>query len=213
MSSAEDRIRELAKKSAIDEPEAARLLAAVRSTPLDRGAARWNPFERWSGERTALAGVAIALVAIAMARLDVRTDGALDLHRAASVSFRTAVIDQVAAFPLTAVVHWAIARALTPKVRFVDVLGAVGLARAPAVIAMPVLAVLAPAPSPATFAQPLVLVAALFAVMGLGFHIFALVLGFRTATGFRGGRLTLAFLGALLAGEVASKVFLHFLTP
>jgi hypothetical protein len=213
MSSPEDRIRDLAKKSAIGEADAARLLAAVRSTRPEVGASRWNPFERWSGERTALMGVAIALVAVAMSRLHVRTDGALDIHRAHGASLGTALLDQVAAFPLAALSQWGIARALTTKVRFVDILGAVGLARLPAVVMMPIVALLAPAapPSPPAL-SPLLLVVALITLVGLGFHIYWLVLGFRTATGFRGGKLTLAFLGALVAGEVASKIFIHFVS-
>jgi hypothetical protein len=156
-------------------------------------------------------GVAVALVAVAMSRLDVRTDGALDVHRAHGVSLGTALLDQVAAFPLAAVAQWGIARALTPKVRFVDILGAVGLARLPAVLMMPVVSVLAPQPSPPAL-SPLLLVVALITTVGIGFHIYWLVLGFRTATGFRGGKLTLAFLGALVAGEVASRIFIHLVS-
>jgi hypothetical protein len=211
MSSPEDRIRDLARKSAIDEAEAARLLAAVRPRSDVATASRWDPFERWSGERTALMGVAIALAAVAMSRLGVRTDGALDVHRAHDVSLVTAFLDQVAAFPLAAAAQWAVARAFTANVRFIDVLGAVGLARLPAILMMPVVGLLAPAPLPPALGARL-LVVALVSLAGIGFHIYGLVLGFRTATGFRGGKLTLTFLGALFVSEVASKVFLHLVS-
>jgi len=208
MSSPEDRIKELAKKSAIDPAEAERLLAAVRTPPLRPARSIWNPFERVSGEVASVLGIPIALVALAMSHFDLRTDGVVSMHHVAKgVPLSVAALDQVLAFPFAAVVLWIAARIAAKQVRFVDILGTVGLARLPVALIMVPLAPLEQYVGPAAkLTHPLVLLSVLIALGGMGFHIFLLVVGFRTATGLHGARLTVTFVSALAVAEITAQI-------
>jgi hypothetical protein len=206
MTSTEERIKEIARARAIPESEAAELLAAVR--PKTSG--KRSLFDRWSGEVTSIAGVVVALAGVATSRLGVRYDGALDLHIVPPpVALRAAIVDQVVAVGLTAVIMWAVARAFARNVRVVDVLGAVGVSRLPAVVASVPLALLVPlVPMPPGKPNAAVFVVALVALFAVGLQVYLLVLGFRTATGLRGGRLAKAFVAALVAAEILAKLAL-----
>jgi len=210
MSSPEERIRELVRTRGLDQADAEGLLAAVRPPPRESK----NPFERWSGEVTSVAGALVAGAALATSRLGVRYDGALDLHVVpAAVPLKTALLDQLVAFPLTALVLWGVAKALSRGVRFIDVLGVAGVARLPLVLLAAPLTWL----TPHVPREPGQASAALFAVLGLalvgiGAHITLLVLGFRATTAARGGRLAGAFVGALVAAEVVTKVVFVLVT-
>jgi hypothetical protein len=189
----------------LEHADAQRLLDAVRPA-VARSA--WNPFERWSGEVTTAIGVLASIGGIATSRLGVRYDGALDLHLSSrAVPIAQAVVDQVLAFPLTALVFVIAARRLAPTVRIVDVVGAVGLSRVPVVLGAIPLALLTSAVRiDPTKPSAALLVIALLALAVVGAQIFSLVVGFRTATGARGGALASTFVIALVVAEIVSKV-------
>jgi hypothetical protein len=212
--SAEERIKKLARAQSLDDEDAARQLEAVRPAPVTerRESLLANPFARYGGAVTSAAGVAIALVSLLASRWGLRFDGTLDLHTTGiPVPLRTAVADQLVAIPLTALVFWVFARLATRSVRFVDVLGVVGVARGPAVLlAIPVALFAfrhAPDTGPTPTSPALVFVIAA-ALAGLGSQIYLLFVGFRTASGLRGGGLTWRFIAALVLAEIASKVAL-----
>jgi hypothetical protein len=201
----EERIRELAKQSAIDPAEAERLLAAVRPPALAPPRSK-NPFERWSGERASLVGLAVSALAFGISLLGVRFDGVLDLHAAKDVSFRTVLLDQILAFPVAALVFWLVARVAARHVRLVDVVGTVGLARGPGVLmAIPVALLDGNSGGHGRFTVS-VMAAAFVARIGSGVQVYLLVVGFRTATGLRGARLTISFVTALFLAEVIAKI-------
>ncbi len=215
MISAEERIKKLARAQSLDAGDAERLLDAVR--PGARTGERRrrlsvlsNPFDRWSGETTSLIGALLALAGLATSRLGVRYDGALDLHVSpVAVPLGVAVLDQLLAVGLTSLVMWGVAR-LVSRARFVDVLGAVGVSRAPAVLVAVPLALLVPLiPHDYTKTNlPVVLAIALLGLAGVVAQVWLLVLGFRTATGARGGRLASALIGGLFAAELLVKIVL-----
>jgi hypothetical protein len=212
MISAEERIKELALAQSMDAADAERLLDAVRPCARtgERRSVLANPFDRWSGETTSLIGALLALAGLATSRLGVRYDGALDLHVSpGAVPMGVAVLDQLLAVGLTSLVMWGVAR-LVSRARFVDVLGAVGVSRAPAVLIAVPLALLVPLlPHDYTKTNlPVVLAIALLGLAGVVAQVWILVLGFRTATGARGGRLASALIGGLFAAELLVKLVL-----
>ena len=210
MTSPEERIRELARARGLEASDTEGLLAAVR--PVTRKSK--NPFDRWSGEATSALGAGLALVALATSRLGIRYDGALDMHVTGSaVPPATALLDQLVAVPLTALVFWAAARLIARGVRFIDILGVVGASRLPLILVAVPIALLTPhlpkdpsRPNAALFAM------IALALVGVGVHITLLVLGFRATTAGRGGRLAGAFIGALVGAEVITKIVLALVT-
>jgi hypothetical protein len=67
----------------------------------------------------------VSMLGLAVSRLGVRFDGALDLHTTkAPVALSVALLDQAVAFPLTALAFWISARIAAPRTRIVDMLGA-----------------------------------------------------------------------------------------
>jgi hypothetical protein len=214
MTSPEQRIKELVRARGIEGTDAEDLLASVRPRPATK---THNLFERFDGQVTSVAGVAIALVAFGVSRLNVRFDGALDMHVAkAPFSLGVALCDQLVALPLTAVVMWIAARlaASTSRVRFIDVLGLVGVARlGPVLLAAPI-ALLTPyiphEPTAKPTAALWVMIA--LAVISIASQIVLLVQGFAATSAARGGRLATFFVIGLLVAEIASKAILGVLS-
>lgn len=202
--SPEDRIKALARKNAIGEADAARLLASVKPAPvIARGL---DPFARFGAGTLAGVGLVTSLVAAAFTLGGTHFPGFLDIMATnGPLGLRAVAIEQLAAFPLGALVFWIAGRLLTPHVRVVDMLATVGFARVPAVV----------------FALPVTLSGtssllgrglALVVLIGLALQIYLLVIGFRTATAAQGGRLAAGVVGAILAAEIAAKLLLTFAT-
>lgn len=203
--SPEDRIKALARKNAIGEADAARLLASVKPSPAVT-ARGLDPFARFGAGTLAGVGLVTSLVAAAFTLGGTHFPGFLDIMATnGSLGLRAVAIEQLAAFPLGALVFWIAGRLLTPHVRVVDMLATVGFARVPAVV----------------FALPVTLSGtssllgrglALVVLIGLALQIYLLVIGFRTATAAQGGRLAAGVVGAILAAEIAAKLLLTFAT-
>lgn len=197
MSTPEERIAELARKNAIAPADAAKLLAAVKTTPVATGS--WNLLDRVG--TPALLGIALVTSAfsLGLARIGVRFPGFIDMgHVDHPVAWSTALIDQLTVFPVSAAVFYCIGRLVSPRVRYVDMLVTVGPARLPLVLSiLPI----------ALTDIPLL---AVIALLGLALQITFLVLGFRTATGARGKSLVFGVIGAMFAAELLAKLIVHF---
>lgn len=204
--SPEERIKELARKSAIDPAAADRLLAAVRLDAMTE-ARGWNPFERWSSGTCVAIGTAASLASLGMTRLSFRFAGFLDqqVTGGKAVGWMTAFIDLLGAFPLGALAFWLVGVLLARQTRFIDMLATVGLARVPAMLLAIPMALVARGKEPEELRGVLLALASI-GLVGVGLQITCLVLGFRTATGLRGTRLVLGVLGALAISEVSSLV-------
>lgn len=211
MKTAEERIRDLVRNHTIDDADAERLLDAVRPPRPSPINALANPFERWSGEVTSLAGVFVSLLGLAASRMGARFDGAFDMHVGhANVSWLTALTDQLVAYPVTAVVFWAVARIAAPRTRFVDMLGVIGVSRlATTLLAFPALLLMPYVPSGAGKLNAALIVTLVLALAGIGTHFYWLVQGFRTTSGLRGGRMTAFVLLAICVAEVVSKLLVR----
>ena len=200
----EERIRELARKNAIEAAAAERLLAAIGSAKVR--AAKWDPFERLNPITSTLLGVAGVAGMVLLSRLHVRSPGFLDLRATdAPVPVVTALLDQIVTFPLPVVVLWAVARAFARRVRLIDMAAAVGLTRATVtVLALPLALLGAMRGGARAVTDPLTIIVALVALVVVTAEITLLVLGFRSATALRGARLTISVVLALFAAEFAS---------
>ena len=209
MSSPEERIRELARQRTIDDAAAAQLLDAVRPVPRP---SPYDPLARLSPAVACGIGLLASLVLVALGRLHIRTDGVLDLHVGrAPVPLSVAAIDQLVAWPLSALVVWGVARLLARGVRIVDVLATVALGRVPhAVLGIP-LALLTPGAG--VVRGPVLYLILALALAVFGAQVLLLGFGFRTATGLRGGKLAVALVGGLVAAEIVSKIVLSLARP
>lgn len=203
----EERIQELARRSAIDAGAAERLLAAVRTEPIAKGG--WNPFARYGAPPLLAAGAVGFVLWIACARLGMRGDGALDVLNAhAPVGYANAALDQVADFFALTLLLWGAARVFVREVRVVDLLATVGVARLVLVVSSIPIAISAYGTPKGAATSPWEWVGMGIGLVGWGVHVWALVAGFRTASGLRGGRFVGTFFPALLVAEVLTKVLL-----
>ncbi len=181
-----------------------------------------NPFEHLSGEVTSLVGMAVAIAAAGTSQLGVRYDGAFDLHAGFEpIAPVVTAFDQAIAFPLAALAFWALAKPFARRTRFADHLGTIGCARIPTVLAAVPIGLLSPsmalsssapvaetaANQAATFGGSLML-AAVLGLAAVAAQLWLLVLGFRAATGLRGGALAGALVLAMVGAEAASKLAL-----
>ncbi|WP_437328203.1 YIP1 family protein [Sorangium sp. So ce381] len=214
MTTPDERVRALVRDNVINPAEGERLLATMSPRPPQRG---WrlalNPFERFGGGAAAAAGLAVAALNVALTRLGVRFDGFLDLHAApAVISYRTALLEQVVAWPLPALLFWTYARLLRRRVRLIDFLGVIGLSRAPIALAAAALGLLAPRlPAGVPAFTPELAVIAIVGTVCLVWSLALLVRGFRNASGLRGAPLIAGLIGLVLLSEILSKVALAHL--
>lgn len=214
MSGAKERILEMLSSGTITAKEADELLAALHG-PKEHGL-DWlfQPMKRLKTEHAlALAGGA-AMLQLAVSRLQIRFDGALDMHTVRdAVPWSAAIGDLVLAWPITAlllfVVTWPIAR----QGRAVDFLAAVGVARIPLIAS----GALAAAFRDLLFvsaegAHSVGSVAVVLAIVLLAvWHVALLVTGTRVVAGLRGGKLALAMVLGLVVAETLTKVALAYL--
>ncbi|WP_441288320.1 YIP1 family protein [Sorangium sp. KYC3313] len=214
MTTPDERVRALVRDNVIKPAEGERLLATMSPRPPGHG---WrlalNPFERFGGGLAASAGLAVAALSVAVTRLGVRFDGFLDLHATpAVIPYRTALLEQVVAWPLPALLFWTYARLLRRRVRLIDFLGVIGLSRAPLALAAVALGLLAPRlPVGAPAFTPELAVIAVLGTVCLVWSLTLLVRGFRNASGLRGAPLIAGLIGLSLLSEILSKVALAHL--
>ncbi len=214
MSTASERIEHLVRDGKLSQTEAATLLDAVHVAPPkpSRWALASNPFERVGGATAVAVAFVLAAISVLSARLGVRFDGYFDFHSTANaVPWRVAAIDQLAAWIVPTIVMWVVGFAIVRRGRFIDMLGAVGLARLPyALFAAPLRWVTPPIPNagaPSAFTVRLAVVLVV-AVAMLAWHGTWQFLAFRNVTGATGKRLGFGFLVAFVMSEVASKLVL-----
>src|SRR5450432_3037236 len=108
-----DRIRRLVAAGTVAPEEGARLLDAMghERPHLSRFALLVNPFDRFGGGFATGLGAAIAALSLGIARFGIRFDGFLDLHTVNGVvTLRTALLDQVVAWLIPAILFFAYSR-------------------------------------------------------------------------------------------------------
>jgi Yip1 domain len=211
MSSPEERIEALRRAGVVAPGQAHTLLGAIGAGPDPWWKIVFDPFARHGGERAAAFGVVVSLAGLAASRLGIRFNGFFDMHLAgAAPAWKVALVDQLVAFPLGALVFWAVARIAGGRGRIVDDVGVVGVARFPTVLTgLAAWAVMGGSPGPLTGLRVILLVVPV--LIGLGWTIALLYTGHANASGLRGPRLGLSLFAALVAAEIASKVALSLL--
>jgi hypothetical protein len=232
MNDAKQKVLDMIEQKKITAAEGDALLAAMRDERRFTFRTLFDPFERLStgamlavGALTALLSVLLTSgLGLPLSRIGgVRFDGFLDVHGPqGAVGVPVAVAEQLAAWPLAALVLWLVSLAFARKSRFVDFLATLGAARLVLFVGGALIAIFAPPreellalaqsadASPIDAGQgllrmiPVVAVALVF----VGWFVAAAVFAFRHASGLRGGRLAAAFVAALVAAEIVTKISL-----
>jgi len=97
----------------------------------------FNPFLFVGGERILLIGLIIAAVHIPIGYfLNVRFDGAIDMHISFDVSLLQVTTDVIIAWLSMAVSFYAVAKLFKAPARFIDIAGATALARLPLLLSV-----------------------------------------------------------------------------
>lgn len=212
--SPEERVRHLMQTGAVAHEEGERLLSAMSDRSSSARSFVRDPFERIGGGTAAAIGAVVSVASLFVARLGVRFDGLLDLHSPHVVpSWRTAIVNQLAAWIVPSLCFWVYARVMNRHVRAVDFFGAVGLSRFPLLVAGLVTLPLVPStlpmpPKPSAALLALVCITLVFAAM----NVWLLYKGFKNASGLTGSKLVAGFIGLLVVGEAISKAVLFALS-
>lgn len=215
MTSHEARVRALVSSGQITESEGTRLVDALRQET-----AGWkilfNPFDRLSTGAIWSVAIVTCAASLAMSRLGIRFDGALDLHpTGAAPRWSMSLLDQMNAVALTAAVAWLVSLLVAKRGRFVDFVMTIGAARVPLIFIALVTHWLLPS---AAEMRAMVLsgsrpgpAVVLASVLTLPFFFWFLALLYRAfvvSSGLKGLRAGLSFATAMVAAEVLSKVAL-----
>lgn len=208
----EAKIAELVRAGQLSASEGRRLKSALPGQ--NKPAPLWrlfiDPWDRLS-ERAQLAlALVTALASVALSILgDARFDGTLDLHLSVrTVAWKSALLDQGAAWLLTAAIFWLVAKLAKARARIIDLVLAIGAARLPLVLSGIVLIALPLPRDPAAMlaTSPALLVALAFSLLPLiAWLVVLLYTGWRHATGLRAPRVGISFVIALMVSEVISK--------
>lgn len=212
MSEPREKILGLVASGKISADEGQLLLGALKpARPRLSGWLFW-PFERAARAQVWAAACATCALSLALRTLKVRFDGTIDLHVVEDApSWGTALLEQVVAWPFTALVFWLLALLTRQPAPALDLLGFVGAARLPYLLAALVVAAVGARNNPGAGAGAALVIVATVVPM-LIWTCWLLYHGLRTATGRRGVRLTLTFFAALLLAEIGSKLVLGTLS-
>jgi hypothetical protein len=223
----EERVLAMARAGTISQEEADRLLAALQVSRRERPPLLHlltQPMDALSPRATLIVATAVTLASFIVARLGVRYDGALDLHRVSGTPpWPIVLFDSANAVMLTGAVLWLAARLSTAQVRFVDFVTTVALARLAQVCAGLAAVVVVPNPEAAARAvleaamngTPVDIRILLGGIVLLPFFAWFLALlyfGFRTSSGLSPARSAMALTAGLVAAEVLSKLALAAFT-
>ena len=221
MISQEERVVAMVRDGALTEDEGQRLIGALR-TPRRFSSIlmAYKPMDLLSTREAWIAAVIITVLSIVVARLGIRFDGALDLHRVAGpLRWSVVLLDAANSVLVTATVLWLAGRFAARGVRWIDFVLAVAIARAAAVaggvatyLAMPNPQVLQEAVvATMTKNAPLPASIALTAILLPPFLVWFVVLlyqGFRTSSGLQGARAGVTFTLGIITAEIVTKVVL-----
>jgi hypothetical protein len=211
----ETRIRALVTSGQISEAEGERLVGALEGR-RDWWRVLINPFDRLSTSAIWIIALVTVAASLALSRLGIRFDGALDLHHPGSTPpWSVAVAEQAVAVGLTAAVAWLASLAATRRGRLVDFVMSVGAARAPLILvalsahwflppATELRAMLLEGRSPGLGLLVISLVNSVFFFWVLA----VLYRGFVVSSGLTGPKAALVFGLVIIVAEVLSKVVL-----
>jgi uncharacterized protein len=222
----EQRVLAMVQTGRISEAEGARLLAALEAGRGTRFGWRVMiaPMDVLSTRTAWIAATLITAASCAIARLGIRFDGALDLHRVAvPPAWSTVLLDAAVSVVVTAAVLWLVSLAVARRVRLVDFILAVALARMAPVVGGLILYLAVPRPremeaavlrsiTERTPVELAVFLPALAVLPVLPWFIALLYHGFRTSSGLAGAKAGVAFTLGLVAAEVVSKLILRTAT-
>lgn len=211
------RVSDLVAEGRITPEEGERLRRALQGD-ADTWRIVRNPVEYLRPSHAAMGAAAIVVASLAISQLDVRFDGALDMHRVVGTPrWSVAVLDQFVAVGLTALVLWVASLVVVRQGRLQDFVVAVSLGRLPTLLgALWAIAVLPPPAEmvrQATSGQ--VSAAAMVGIVGtLPFLLWKFVWlyrGFAVSAGMGGAKAAVTFAVAIFAAEVLSKLVLRAL--
>lgn len=223
----EERVLAMARAGTISQEEADRLLAALHVSRRERPSPLHfliRPMDVLSPRAASIVAAAITLGSLIVARLGVRYDGALDLHRVSGTPpWPMVLFDGVNAVIVTGVVLWLAARLFSAQVRFVDFVMTVALARLAQVCAG--LTAIVSIPNPETMARAVleaftnrtpvdigILLGSIVLMPFFAWFLALLYFGFRTSSGLSPARTAAALTAGLVAAEVLTKLALAAFT-
>ncbi len=222
MSDAKRKVLDMVEQGKISSGEGDSLLSAMSDEKRFGFKTLFNPYERVGTLPGIIVGLVVAAASVGVAMyMNVRYDGFMDIHMGAGrVAVGVAIIDQLIAWPVSALILWLVALPFARKSRFVDFLAVLGIARVLQLIGGLALPLLTPdvevmarmASDPMSAAGEVVgmIPMIIVAVVIIAWFIATLVFGFRHASGLRGGKLVIAFLIGIFVAEAASKLLLNF---
>ena len=173
----------------------------------------FNPFLFLGGERILTAGLIILAIHIPIGyMLDIRFDGAIDMHLVSSVSsWMTPVFDILIAWGTMVICMFGAARLFQSPIRLIDIAGAVAVARIPLLIS--ILPVNLLDPNVESVEQLLSLQGGEFyqlvalGIISMIFLVWFFVLlfnAFKINSNLKGARLWTGYLGSILIAEIVS---------
>lgn len=207
-------ILEMLAEKKINPEEAEQLLGAIRPARSRVGDWLFRPLERLQTRTAVAIAISTGLLQLLVSRLQIRFDGALDVHLStAVVPLPTALLDLVLAWLLVAAIFWGAARLVAKQGRLVDFVAAVGVARIPLIVAGAITGVARPGIEGALAGEPSagLIVFSLVSLLFVAWFVALLVTGLRTASGLRGMKLGLTAAISIVVAELGTMLLLRFL--
>jgi hypothetical protein len=211
MNKASEKVLDLVKEGKISPEEGDQLLSAMDSSKGRFWQMLFHPFERLSSKTTLGIAFVVALCSLALSRWSIHFDGALDLHtNIVPVLWKVAFMEQVVAWPVTAISLWALAKVLHKQIRLSDFIGFVGVARLPLLLAAVSLVLVVQnslfTQTYQSFTQSSFLLLIGVTLPWYCWFIALLFNAYKVASGMRGTKLIVSFMVGIFLAETISKI-------
>lgn len=213
MSDAQERILEMVAAGKVSAEEGDQLLRSMGPPRRPRWTRFLNPFEELSTAVGLAGGAAVGVGSVLLSRAGVRFDGPLGMHVvAATPTWGQVGLDLALAWPLVAALMWASARVVGAEGRLLDFVSIAGVSRLPLLLSGAVARVLISDPDVSVQramqgqVEPTLILVAMLALPALAWSLTWLFVGYRTASGAKGARCALSFIGVIGLAEIVSRI-------
>ncbi|SEA46269.1 hypothetical protein SAMN05216365_14317 [Porphyromonadaceae bacterium NLAE-zl-C104] len=176
----------------------------------------FNPFTKIAGwQAFALGMLFVLLTGVIGTYAGVAFDGAIDSHITEYLSLKDSFLFLVIAVVSVVVILFIAGLIISKRLRFVDILGTMVLARSPLILLTIFGLFVTSVPAEEIMANPMVIMhnpgLIIFSVISIPVMVWFIALmynGFKVSTGAKGSKLVIGFIIGLIVAEVVSKVLI-----
>ena len=176
----------------------------------------YNPFTKIAGWQAFAVGILIVLLSgLIGSYAGIAFDGAIDTHITENLTIKESFLLLGIDIVSVVVILFIAGLIISKRLRFVDILGTMTLARAPLIFLAILGLIVTPVSAEEIMSNPMAILhnpgLVIFSVISIPIVIWFIALmynGFRVSTGAKGAKMIVGFIVGLIAAEIVSKILI-----